>query len=144
MAAIGLLSQLIGVSLSELSKEEVFILEAELFSSICEELREYFRNLYKSYSNLMQLTWDQENKMLDNIFLSSVIKDIISTGEYSLSGVAYYIDSHEDVIQEVIDGRNSNPSALLLRKSIDLHRSVRRDLYQDIMKRIVMKYQKAS
>ena len=47
-----------------------------------------------------------------------------------------YTDTHEDVIQEVIDGRNANPSAALLRKSIDIHRSVRRELYDSILKKI--------
>ena len=69
-----------------------------------------------------------------------ILKDILSTEEYNLSGIACYTNTHEDVIHEVIEGRNINPSATLFRRCIDLHRSVRRDLYQSIMKKIAAEY----
>lgn len=62
------------------------------------------------------------------------------TNEYSLEGIALYADIHQDVIQEAYAGLNLHPSAALLRKTIELHRTVRRELYQDIMKKIVLEY----
>jgi len=140
MAATELLCHLVGVDPSKLSREEILILEAELFARICEELREIFREQYRDYFRLMKFTVEKENAMLEANFVRLVIKDILSTEEYNLSGVAYYADTHEDVIHEVVDGRNTNPSATLLRRCIDLHRSVRRDLYHAIMKKIAMEY----
>lgn len=138
MAAMELLCHLVGINPSRLSKEEIILLEAELFARTCEELKEVFREQYRNYFRLMKFTLDKENTMLDNMFVRLVIKDVLSTDEYNVKGVAHYTDTHEDVIQEVVDGRNTNPSATLLRRSIDLHRSVRRDLYRSIMKKIAM------
>src|SRR3989338_8213989 len=136
MAAMELLCHWVWMNLSKFSREEIFLLEAELFARICEELKEIFRKQHRDYFRLMKFTEDMENIMLEANFVRLIIKDILSTEEYNLRGVAYYTDSHEDVVQEVIDGRNTNPSATLLRRSIDLHRSVRRDLYHAIVKKI--------
>ena len=140
MAAMELLCHWVGMNLSKFSREEIFLLEAELFARICEELKEIFRKQHRDYFRLMKFTEDMENIMLEANFVRLIIKDILSTEEYNLRGVAYYTDSHEDVVQEVIDGRNTNPSATLLRRSIDLHRSVRRDLYHAIVKKISTEY----
>lgn len=140
MAAMELLCQMVGINPSRLSRKEIILLEAELFARICEELKEIFRKQYRNYFHLMKFTLEKENIMLDSMFVRLVIKDILSTEEYNLKGIAHYIDIHEDVIQEVIDGRNTNPSATLLRRSIDLHRSVRRDLYRIIMKKVTTEY----
>jgi len=104
MAATELLCHLVGVDPSKLSREEILILEAELFARICEELREIFREQYRDYFRLMKFTVEKENAMLEANFVRLVIKDILSTEEYNLSGVAYYADTHEDVIHEVVDG----------------------------------------
>lgn len=140
MAAIELLCHLVDINPSNLSRNEIILLEAEFFRQLCEELKEIFRKQYKDYFRLMKLTIEMENTMLDNIFIRLLIKDILSTEDYNIKGVAQYTDTHEDVIQEVVDGRNTNPSARLLRRCIDLHRSVRRDLYRSIIKRIAMEY----
>lgn len=140
MAATELLYRLAGISPTRLSKEEVILLEAELLTRICEELKEIFRQKYKDYFRLMKFSVEKESKMLDGMFVRLIIKDILSTEEYSLKGIACYTDFPEDIIQDVIDGRNSHPSATLLRRSIDLHRSVRRDLYGSIIKKITREY----
>lgn len=137
MAAIERMSHLMGITLSTFSKEEILALEAELFVRICEELKEDFRKQYRFYFNLMRLTKKKENKMLDNMFVCLVIKDILSTEEYNLKGVANYIDTHEDVIQEIVDGRNVNPSAILLRRTIELHRLVRPEFYRGVIKKAI-------
>jgi len=139
MAAMELLCHLVDIDLSELSKREIILIEAELFACVCEEFKEIFRNQYKDYFHLMQLTKEEENDMLDNMFVRLVISDILASEEYSLKGVAYYIDIHEDVVQDIMGGRNTDPSATLFRRTIDLHRTVRRDLYRSIMRKIAIK-----
>ena len=129
-----------GVSTCKLSKEEIFILEAELFTCICEELKEFFRNHHRDYFRLMKFTIEQENAMLEINFIRLIMKDIVSSEEYTLEGIARYTDIHEDIVQEVFTGRNINPSAKLLRRIIELHRSIRRDLYNAIMKKIAIQY----
>ncbi|EKD71812.1 MAG: hypothetical protein ACD_46C00091G0004 [uncultured bacterium] len=140
MAAMELLCHLVGINLSKFSREETLLLEAELFVRICEELKEVFRKQHRDYFRLMKFTIEKENIMLEANFVRLIIKDILATEEYNLKGIAYYTDTHEDVVQEVIDGRNTNPSATLLRRSIDLHRLVRRDLYHSIVKKIATEY----
>lgn len=139
MAAIELLCHWGGINTSLLSKQEIILLEAEFFICICEQLKEIFRSRHKNYFRLMKFSIEKENAMLDNMFVCLVIKDIVSTEEYDLKGIANYTETHEDVIQEVIDGRNTNPSANLLRRSINLYRSVRRELYREIIKKIIEK-----
>lgn len=140
MAAMELLCHLVGINPSKLSKEEVMLLEAELFLRIWEELKEVFRKQHRDYFRLMKFTIEKENIMLETNFVRLIIKDILVTEEYNAQGIARYVDTHEDVIQEVIDGRNLNPSAMLLRRSIDLHRTVRRELYHSIVKKIATEY----
>ncbi len=77
--------------------------------------------------------------MLESSIIQFIINDILSTGEYSLKGIACYTGSFEDVIVELLTGVNKYPSAFFLRKLIDLHRSTRRDIYDLIMKRIIAK-----
>lgn len=144
MAAVELLCHLIDVNPSKLSKETIILLEAELFARIYDELKNDFRKQNKDYFRLLKFNLKKENTVLDSMFIRLVLTDILSTKEYSLKGIAQYTDTHEDVIQEVIDGRNTNPSAVLLRRSIDLHRSVRRDFYRSIMKKIATEYLKVA
>ena len=114
MAAVEPLYRLIGIDTSAFTKGEIFLLEAEIFSSLCKELKEIFRKQYKNYFHLMKLTIEKENHMLNSFFLRFILKDILLTEEYDLDGLAYYTDTPQDVIQEIIDGRNIRPAAILL------------------------------
>lgn len=137
MTAIEPLYNLIGITSSLLSKEEKILLEAELFTRIYEELKEMFREQQKNYFRLLKLSKEQEDMMLESKFAHLIVKDILLTGEYNLQGIAYYTDTYVDVIEELIDGRNTNPSAMLLKRLINLHRSVRRDLYNLVVKKLL-------
>jgi len=75
--------------------------------------------------------------MLESELVRCIINDILSTEEYSLTGIAFYTRKPEDVIFEIASGNNTDPSASLLRKIIELHRSVRPSLYQQIIKKII-------
>lgn len=144
MSALEPLCRLIGIDPQKLSREEFLILEGELFYNICEELKEIFRKQYKEYFRLSKFTLEMENSMLEQNYLRFVFNDILSTQEYTLEGLAYYVGSHADVVYEVILGSNFNPSAILLHKAIALHRSLRGDLYKTIIKKIVEKYSVAA
>ncbi len=120
-----------------LTREEYLLCQAEFFFIICEEIKEIFREQYRDYFSLMKFTIEMENNMLDVEFLRFIILDILSTEEYNLNGIATYTNTHEDVVHEVVSGLNVNPSANFLRKIIALHRSVRRELYEVIMKKII-------
>jgi hypothetical protein len=136
MAAMEPLCHLAGLKSSRLTKEENLILEANLFTCVCEELKEIFRKQYKDYFHLLNFTRDMENAMLEKYFVRLIINDILSTKEYTLSGIARYTNTHEDVVEEILLERNTNPSALFLRRLIELHRSIRPTLYSAIMKKI--------
>lgn len=140
MSAIEPLCLLFGIEPAKLSKEENILLEAELFSRLCEELKEIIREEYKDYFLLMKLTRDKENIMLESKFIPFFIEDILATKEYNLKGIALYADTPEDVLHEAYAGLNLYPSAILLRKIIELHRTVRRELYQKIVKKIALEY----
>lgn len=60
MAAMELLCHLVGVNPSKLSKEEMMVVEAELFIRLCEELKEVFRKQYEDYFRLMKFTIEKE------------------------------------------------------------------------------------
>lgn len=137
MAMIKSFCEHMEINASIFSKEEIALIEAEIFAQLCTELKAFFRQKNQEYLDLLKLSKNKEDAMLDNNFIRFIIEDTLSTGEYNMAGFAYYTDTHEDIIQEIIDGRNTNPSANLLRKSIDLHRSVRRDLYHKILQKVL-------
>lgn len=140
MPATEPLIQLIGINPIKLSKEENILLEVEFFSRICEELKKVFQQQHREHSLLMKFNTEMENTMLESKLTRFIIQDILSTGEYTLAGIAYYTQTHEDVLYEIYGEFNLEPSATLLRKILELHRMVRRDLYQKITKKIVSEY----
>ena len=137
MAALEPLCQILGINPRKFTKEENLILEAKLFSHVYEELKEIIKTQYKDYFQLMNFTKDREDTMIEAEFLRCVIKDILSTEEYSLRGIAHYTDTPEDVVHEVIAGNNNNPSFVFSRRIIELHLSVRPEIYRAIMRKIM-------
>ena len=120
----------------KLSRKETQLVEAELFLRLCNELKEIFKAQYKEYFRLMKFNAEMEDTMLEDNFARCVINDILATEEYTLTGIAYYTQTPEDVVYEVAMGHNINPSAKFFRKIIELHRFVRRELYSTIFKKI--------
>lgn len=137
MSIIQPLFNLPGIDLHKLSKAERIILEAELFERICEELKEIIRQQKKDYFHLMKFNIEKENTMIEISFIRVIINDILLTEEYNLSGIAYYTNTPEDIIIDITTGRNTNPSLFLSIKIIALHRSVRPNLYKEIVKKIL-------
>lgn len=140
MSATEPLYHLIGITSLQLTKEERLLLEAEIFAHTCGELKEIFRKQYKDYFRLMKFTIEMENAMLESQFARLIIQDILATGEYNLTGIAQYTNSYEEVIEEIMTGLNLTPSAIFMQKLIELHRSVRRELYASIIRKVAENY----
>lgn len=134
MASIQPLFLLLSVDLRKFSKEELIFLEAELFSRLCDEIEVIIMEKNRIYFEIIKL--QKENEMIENKLIHFIIHDILSTQEYTLSGIAFYTNAPEDVIHDLASGRNPNPTFLLSRKIIELHRTVRQNLYQEIAKKI--------
>lgn len=140
MAAVELITCFLGINPKSLSRREKLILEADLLDYICKELKEIFRCKYKNYFLLLKISNEMENNMLDMNYICWVIQDILSTGEYTLSGIAYYTQTPEEVVYEVMIGFNLRPSAIFLQRVIQLHQQVKQDLYISIRKKIAEHY----
>lgn len=136
MAAIEPLYHLLNINLPRLTKEEKLILEVELFTHLCDELKLIFKNKYSAYFHLIKMT-ERENTMIETDFIRFVINDILSSKAYSLQGIAYYTETTEDVICDIVLGQNMAPSFSLSRKIIHLHRTARPQLYQAIVNKII-------
>lgn len=139
-----LLSQTAAINTSKLSRNELFILEAEFFTYLCDELKQLFGDQYKDYFRLIKSNSEKESEMIEEKLTNRVINDILSSGEYTLPGIAYYTHTPEDVVFELATGQNTNPSAALFRKIIKLHRSVRPELYKAITQKIVTEHFQAT
>jgi hypothetical protein len=133
-------AQLLGMAATQLSHEENLIVEADLFRMVCDELINIFRVGYKNYFYLMRFSTEMEDKMLEENFLRCLVNDILSMEEYSLPGIAYHTQIPEEIIYEIACGMNHNPSLKLARKLIELHRSIRPKLYQEIMNKVITLY----
>jgi hypothetical protein len=140
MAAVQPLGQLVGLPTNKLTREENLIVEIELLTRIYEELREYIKIQQQDYFRLLKLNEEMESAMLDGNLIRHLINDILVTEEYSVEGIASYTGTSEDVIFDVVAGKNLAPSLPLSHKLISLHKSVRPRLYQDIMKKIATEY----
>lgn len=142
MSAVEPLCYLAGINLVGLTREEKFIVEMELFVRVCEALKDEFKMRYKDYFRLLKCSFEMENAIMEMKFLSCIINDILNTEEYTLSGIACYTQTPEDVVYELAIELNINPSAIFLRRIIELHRFVRRELYSAIMEKITAEYLK--
>lgn len=136
MAAMELLCHMAGVNSERLSKEESVLLETILFADLCNELLSLFKSLYKDYFQLLKNT-EMEEEVMEANLMKCLINDIIATESYTLEGIAFYTQTHDEVIYEVVCGRNTSPSLMLSRKIIELHRSVRPELYKKIFAKIL-------
>ncbi|HEX4044574.1 MAG TPA: hypothetical protein VHZ76_02790 [Gammaproteobacteria bacterium] len=132
--------QVLGIDTQGFSKNEMAILEAELFAQLCEKLKKVIKKRHKDYFHLLKFDIKKENAVIEANFIRCVINDILSTEEYTLAGIAYHTDTPEDVIYELAMGRNTAPTLFLSTKIIALHRSVRPSLYYAVMNKVAKEY----
>lgn len=138
MAAMEPLCQLIGINSSLLSKRENLILEAVFFERLSLELKDFFINQHKDYFRILKIVLNKEKEMIETSLIRWMVQDVLSTEQYDLKGIAYYTGASEEEIQELYIGRMMNPSIFLFRGLVELHKSVRPDLYRAIMKKITI------
>jgi hypothetical protein len=136
MPAMELLYSLFDIDSKKISKAEALILEADLFTRLCKELMNFFEVQYKEFLQFLKFDFNTEEKMLNANFIRCMINDILSTEEYSLNGIANYTQMPADILFDLASGQNSDPSLILSRRILELHRSVRPDLYRGIIKKI--------
>jgi hypothetical protein len=138
MAAIKLFCDLIQVDFYKLTLKEKMLFEVNLFASICDELMKIFHDR-KKYNHLKN-NGNKEASMLECNVVKFIIEDLLFSEDYSIEGIAYYTQFPEDVICDVISGKNKMPSLELSRKVIELHRISRPDLYKQIIKNVGQDY----
>jgi hypothetical protein len=132
-----LLPTFLRTNFHKLSKTEGILLEANLFVRLSDEFNERLRYQYKNYQQLIKSEKTIGDEMLEVNFLRYLINDIISTNEYTLEGIANFIRIPTDAIIEIVSGINMNPSLMLAAKIIKLHADVRRDLYGELIKKVM-------
>ena len=136
MPAPAAFTEVIGVDAALFSKEENLFLEMALFYQVVSELKRLFHKQWKLYFHLVAIK-PKEETMQETHYLRCIINDIIRSETYTLSGIAVYTHEPFDSIYEVVSGENTSPSWRLWRKIVDLHRTVRPELYQGIMRKLL-------
>lgn len=134
MSAVIPLRCLMGSAAPKLSKYETILLEVELFARICDELKAFFMGSKIICLDIYRTAG--EGVAMEVRLVKSIINDILSTGEYNLQGIACYTGTHEDIVEDIFTGMNNSPTAVFFRRLVDLHRTVRRELYEMIMQKI--------
>lgn len=137
MSAKEALSYLLQDNFNNLSKPESFFVEATFFLRIYENFFETLKTQYKDYLKLIKNELGMEDEMVEANFLKFLVNDILSTNDYTLEGIANFIRTPIDAVLDVASGINNNPSLMLATKLIKLHSHVRKDLYGELMKRMI-------
>lgn len=125
---------------NKLTQLERLIMEIVLVIRVYKELSEIFINRQKKFQMLTRKYFKKEDDMNDVKFMREMVNDILSTNEYSLSGIANCTHIPEDVLTDLAAGLNDNPTFELSRKLFELHASVRKDLYDGIMRKIISEF----
>lgn len=137
MSAVMPLYNLIEMDVDNFTQIEKNFLDTVLFLNVCEELKMLLFKEYKNYFLAIKDNVQKEKVMLEQNFIGCILNDILATKEYSLAGIAYYTDTPEDVLYDVIAGTNINPAFSLVRKVIELHRLIRSDLYLSLLNKVI-------
>lgn len=132
----------IGIKTQYISKEENIFLENQLFSLVCEELKSHFKVFHHDYFRTIKIAKKKEKLKMEENFVRFLINDILSTGQYTIAGIAYYTYTSEEVIYELATGKNTNPSSRLLRRLIELHREIKPEFYREIIAKIFIDHLK--
>ena len=138
MAALELLCRVIGINPSKLSKEENLILEADLFHRISSEIDEIYKTQHEDYFNLTSLNVEMENTIMELNIIRCLINDILKNEDYTLSGIAYYTQTPEELVHDLWFGYKISPVITFSRKLVELHKMTRPDFYKNILKKVAL------
>lgn len=132
MSKDNLFNFFINKSIRKLSLAEKHIFEVFIFTSICQELTNYFRKQYTC--SIISIREEHMKKV--NI-TQELLKDILNSELYSLTGISIYTDIPEDILIDIIAGINTNPTFEACKKIFELHITVRQNLYNEIFTKII-------
>ena len=135
MSALQRLSHYLGVNLRQFSREENLFLEAELFLRISEEIWAQFKLENKDYFHHLT-NFNVEHTLMELQVIRCLIDDILRSENYTLSGIAYYTQTPEELVQELLIGYRVSPVITFTRKLIELHKEIKPDLYKNVIKKI--------
>lgn len=127
MSTMDLSESLFRFYLVNLSKKEKLLLETIFFIYLQQELI----LLYRAEENM-------EVPMVSSPVVRGLVNDLLLNNDYTVQGLAHYTGYPEDVIYDLASGLNLNPTLALSTKIIELHAIARRDLYSDLIKRIIV------
>ncbi|OGT35226.1 MAG: hypothetical protein A3F11_02150 [Gammaproteobacteria bacterium RIFCSPHIGHO2_12_FULL_37_14] len=131
------LCRLANIKINKFSKDEIFILELFLTYHTYNAIKEFFKEQYKFYFHLIKVNKNMGDIMLESNLVRLIINDILSTGEYTLSGIAYDTHIPSEIIYDISAGINTDPSLSVSRKIMQTHQYVRSDFYRKILNRII-------
>ncbi|OGT41714.1 MAG: hypothetical protein A3F42_06850 [Gammaproteobacteria bacterium RIFCSPHIGHO2_12_FULL_37_34] len=142
MSKTDLVGNLLRERANKLSKVEKLILEIILITRIHQELSPVFSYPHEQYKRLIRSTHSQnQGENMKNISLiQEIIKDVLATKAYTLSGMATHTHIPTEVLSDIAYGINNNPSLELSKQIFEIHIEVRRELYNEIMRKIVSQY----
>jgi len=129
-------SEFYQISTYKMSQGEIAFLEMILFVALCEKLIMTYQKENRRYLYLLRSTSKKECKMIETHVVRFIINDIVSSEEYTLDGIAYYTNTPEDALHDLASGKNPSPSLSLCRKVIELHRTIKPELYKNLMNQI--------
>jgi hypothetical protein len=135
MAALEWLWHGTSVDSKKFTKPENWILEAELYLRIHKKIWEAYKFQYKDYFYL--IVKEEEDINMELYVIKSLINDLIKSEAYTLSGIAYYTRIPEEIIEDLFMTNKINPLITFTRKLIELHKSIRPDIYQKIIKKLI-------
>lgn len=137
MAALEPLYHLLDTPKNGISKHEIRLTEVMLFLTLTPAIHQAIKHSRRQEA-LTDTLIDKESTMIENNFVRNLIEDILSTEEYSLEGMAYHLNVPEDALSDILIGYNQSPSLALARRIMELHKCVRRELYQHLVKKITL------
>src|SRR5687767_1655640 len=110
MPQIDLINNLLKQNNIKLAPIEKYLVEAKLLSIIYNDLVNYFFSSYREYFVLLKDRLAMEETMFEQHFIQEILKDILLSEEYSLEGIVNYTQIPEDVLLDILEGINTNPT----------------------------------
>jgi hypothetical protein len=122
---------------ANLTRTELLVVELAFLIHIHASLKDWIRESYKEYFHTLNFTQEMEEEMIKANLISNLIKDILITQQYTIEGIAMYTNAPPEAIEDVLSGKNHQPSFELAQRIIDLHKMVRPKLYKEIINKII-------
>lgn len=123
-------------TVASVNMETIFI-DNVLFLQLCNEHMRMMLADSQAYFRLIKLNKNMESVMIEANFVRFIINDILRSEEYTLGGIAFYTNVPEEVLYDIVAGIHINPSLSLSKKIVELHRSIKPALYQQLIRNVL-------